>query len=50
MDRKTEEEPIAELPATTTTPRDACRRARSRLKIHGTRPNSSQRNPPGNPE
>src|SRR5216684_1261691 len=42
MDRKAEEEPIAELLATTTTPRGALRRLCgkhrcSRLKIHGTR-------------
>jgi len=40
MARKAEEEPIAELSATTTTPRGACRRTRSRLKIHGTPPRS----------
>jgi hypothetical protein len=38
MDRKAEEEPIVELSATTTTPRDALRRTRSRLKIYGTCP------------
>src|SRR5260370_25253542 len=43
MDRKAEEEPIAELWATTTTPRGALRRLCgkhrcSRLKIHETRP------------
>jgi hypothetical protein len=38
MDRKAEEEPIVELSATTTTPRDALRRMRSRLKIGRTCP------------
>src|SRR5215467_8897897 len=33
-DRKAEEEPIVELSATTTTPRGALRRTRSRLKIY----------------
>src|SRR5260370_12735102 len=40
MDRKAEEEPIAELLAATTTPRDALRRTRSRLKICETRPST----------
>src|SRR5258708_7311981 len=48
MDRKAEEEPIAELLATTTTPRGALRRLcsqpqGSRLKIRGTRPRSGSR-------
>ena len=38
MDRKAEEELIVELSATTTTPRGALRRTRSRLKIYGTWP------------
>jgi peptide/nickel transport system substrate-binding protein len=38
MHRKAEEEPIAELWATTTTPRGALRRTRSRPKIHRTHP------------
>jgi len=37
MGRKAEEELIVELSATTTTPRDALRRTRSRLKIYRTR-------------
>ena len=45
MHRQAEEETIAELSPTTTTPRGALRRLCSqtpcsRLKIHGTRPNS----------
>jgi len=35
MGRKAEEELIVELSATTTTPRDAFRRTRSRLKATG---------------
>jgi len=38
MGRKAEAEPIVELSATTTTPRNALRWTRSRLKICGTRP------------
>jgi hypothetical protein len=38
MDRKAEEEAIVELSATTTTPWDALRRTRSRLKIYRTCP------------
>jgi hypothetical protein len=38
MDRKAEEEAIAELWATTTTQRGALRGPRNRLKIHGRRP------------
>jgi hypothetical protein len=38
MDRKAEEETIAELSATTTTPRGALRWTRSRLKIDRTCP------------
>jgi hypothetical protein len=38
MDRKAEEETIVELSATTTTPRDALRRTRSRLEIQETSP------------
>jgi hypothetical protein len=38
MGRKAEEETIVELSATTTTPRNALRRTRSRLKTYGTRP------------
>jgi len=39
MDRKAEEEQIVELSAATTTPRDALRGTRSRLKICGACPN-----------
>jgi hypothetical protein len=38
MGRKAEEKLIVELSATTTTPRDALRWTRSRLKIGRTRP------------
>jgi hypothetical protein len=39
MDRKAEEEMIMELSATTTTPRDALRWTRSKLKVGRTCPN-----------
>jgi hypothetical protein len=41
MGRKAEEETIVELSTTTTTPRNALRRTRSRLKIYGICPKAA---------